>query len=161
MKASLVKARCPAETLCTLAGTEAIPEEKRGSARPVINIVGNAAFIRASIAPVGLINTSGGADTPAQEQSPIPCSRPNANKVTPVALARPVWPDPHICNSSAAGSSPAKLELVYPLLSLVLELLSHHSYMCSLCSELISSVTYCRPTYLFASKPVQHTARMS
>ena len=67
-------------------------KKQRGTARPVISISASAAFSLASIAPVDLISTSGGADTPDQEESLILCSRPVASQVPPVALIRLIRP---------------------------------------------------------------------
>ena len=87
-----LKRRCTSETVCTLAGKEVTMKEQRGTARPVISISASAAFSRASIVPVDLISTSGDAETPHQEESPILCSHPDASQVPPVALIRLIRP---------------------------------------------------------------------
>ncbi|CAL5226864.1 g9736 [Coccomyxa viridis] len=71
-------------------GKEVTMKEQRGTARPVISISASAAFSRASIVPVDLISTSGGAETPHQEESPILCSHPDASQGDETMVAQ-IW----------------------------------------------------------------------
>ena len=160
-----LKLWCTADTLRMLAGAEAITEKQQGTARPVINIIANAAFIRASIAPIGLISTSGGADTSVQEESPILCSRPTASQVTQSALICPIWPasglqqDVCVRQDKAAASSPGNHELVYLVLSPLLKPLSHRSYLYTFRSRALSSAPRRTPGCLSANRPREHTAQ--